>query len=82
MEKPQNVKILGIALYGGSQTHRKDPKMPNGLVFKLMEYALYLGIAGQLGDVLVHLRREAARSSSHGLISLGTLNDRLVGKSK
>ena len=56
--------------------------MANGLILRLMEYALYLGIPGQLGDALINMRREVAPGGANSLISLGTLNAGLVGQSK
>ena len=51
----------------------------DGLILRLIKYAFYLGVAGQLVDATIAMRGKAFEASSHGLVSLRALNHALMG---
>jgi hypothetical protein len=53
--------------------------MLNGLISRLIKYALLLAAAGELLDATTAMRRQAFRATRPGLISLRALNRGLVG---
>jgi hypothetical protein len=50
------------------------------LIFRLLEFAILIGLAGGLVDLTRDMRREAYKAHKTGLISLKRLNEGLVGK--
>jgi hypothetical protein len=48
-----------------------------GSVFKILEFALWLGIVGGLLDATVAMRSAARTAHRHGQVSLGELNQLL-----
>lgn len=53
----------------------------SNLITSLISWALFLGVMGQLVDVTIALRNDAAHAHQVGLVSLGQLNRALVGGS-
>lgn len=48
------------------------------LISKLLKYALYLGLMGQLLDATISMRKTATLARKRGLVSLRSLNDQLI----
>jgi hypothetical protein len=51
-------------------------------IASLIQFAIFLGIAGGLVDMTRELGSKAAAAQSHGILSLGKLNRSLVGSGK
>ena len=50
------------------------------LVTSLIQWALFLGVAGGLIDATIAMRNEAAKAHQMGLVSLSQLNHSLLGR--
>lgn len=49
-------------------------------IVALIKFALFIGVAGGLVDLTIHMRNEAVQAHKTGIVNLKTLNESLVGK--
>ena len=54
----------------------------SNLIFRIIKYALYLGITGTLIEETLDLRERAFDASQRGIISLKAINNVLMGNPK